>query len=348
MGSLHTVRDKEQLGLVGNESLISLSREALGDYGLVVARLTARAVDPGPNGKMGIRIFMDADRSPYCNISTEVLCDGGGFNGYEVEGLLFSSSYFFEILTVFLVVDRMGADSFTPDSGVMISKSKINSDGGLFQWTIDANPQDINLLDFYRPDGTPAYITMGDYRQLADALFHSGTRSGSEYEYVDKANSLHFYVINAHRDTTGVLSYTAAVRALSKGPHNYKAALGWGKVVSGRNSPIKKGVTCSYQLTNKGSYVAPAEEGAEPQDVWAFFKSDVYRLKATVEGRGWKVELPNALATAEFGKTVTVQVAVAADSSAALAAIVKLTATSESDPSVSVTGSCIVGKYFNF
>lgn len=251
------------------------------------------------------------------------------------------------MLTDCVVIDRMGADSFTPDSGVMISKSKIDSDGGLFQWTIDANPQDINLLDFYRPDGTPSYITLGDYRQLADALFHSGTRSGSQYEYVDKANKLHFYIIHAHRNAVGVLSYTAAVRSLDKGPHKYKASLGWGKVVSGHNSPTKKGVTCSFPLTNKGSYNTAAGQATHPEDVSAFLKSDVYRLTATVEGRGWKVDLPNALATAEFGTTITVQVAVAADISAALAAIVKLTATSESDPSVSVSGSCWVGKYFN-
>lgn len=349
MGSLHTMRDKAQLGLVVNESLILLSREALASSGIVVAKLTARAAALGPADKMGIRIAMDADRSPYCNISTEVLCDGGGFNGYEMEGRFPDSSASGGMLTL-TVVDRMGADSFTPDSGVMISKSKIDSDGGLFQWTIDANPQDINLLDFYRPNGTAAYITLGDYRQLADALFHSGTRSGSEYEYIDKANSLRFYIINAHRDASGVLSYTGAVKSLDKikPPHKYKVTLGGGRVISGRNSPTKKGVTCSFQLTNKGTYSAAGAGAAHPQDVSTFLKSDVYRLKATVDGRGWKVELPNALTTAEFGKTVTVQVAVAADSNAALASIVKLTATSESDPSVSSTAQCWVGKYVNF
>jgi hypothetical protein len=36
--------------------------------------------------RMGIRIAMDTDRPPYCNTSTGVLCDAGGFNGYGVEG----------------------------------------------------------------------------------------------------------------------------------------------------------------------------------------------------------------------------------------------------------------------
>jgi hypothetical protein len=250
----------------------------------------------------------------------------------------------------------MGADSFTPDSGVMISKSKIDSDSGLFQRVVDAYSQDINLLDFYRPIGTAAYITLGDYRQLADALFHAGTRSGTEFEYVDKANSLHFYVIGAYRDSTGVLSYTAAVRSPDTpkgaksgvtGPYKYKVALGWGKVVSSRNTPIQKGVMCSFRLNNKGSYSTTAASAAHLQDVSAYLKSDVYRLESTAAGQGWKVELPNALATAEFGKSVTVKVAVAADSNAALSAIVKPTATSEFDPSASVTGERWVNKHIN-
>src|SRR3569833_737839 len=57
-------------------------------------------------------------------------------------------------------------------------------------------------------------MTVGDYRQLSDALFHAGTDSGSEYEYVDTANRLHFYVLDPHRDSSGVLSYTVAVRSL--------------------------------------------------------------------------------------------------------------------------------------
>ena len=148
---------------------------------------------------------MNADLSPPCDVSTEVLCDGGGFNNYTVE-----------------VVDRMGADSFTPDSGVLISKTK-DQDRAPFQWAIDANPQDIEMVDFYRPDGTKAMITMGDYRQLSDALFHAGTRSGSEYEFTDEANRLHFYVLDVRRDSTGVLSYTVAVKSLdgSGGPSTH-------------------------------------------------------------------------------------------------------------------------------
>jgi hypothetical protein len=236
----------------------------------------------------------------------------------------------------------MGADSFTPDAGVLLSKTK-NQDRAPFQWVIDANPQDIELVDFYRPDGTPAMVTMGDYRQLADALFHAGTRSGSEYEHVDEANRLHFYVLDVRRDPAGVLSYTVAVRSLDSGggPSTHGVALGRGEVTSG-GVPTNRGVTCSFPLTNTGSYSAGGQE--HPEDVASYLTSDVYRLSADVAGRGWRVELPNALATAKFGATTTVQVAVAANPDAAPTGFVKLTATSESDPGKTVTKQCRVDR----
>lgn len=324
MGCLHTLRDKNKLGLVSNESILHLTRNGLAESGqTVVARLTARAVVPGESDLMGIEIAMDEDLSPSCNISTDPLCDGGGFDGYSVE-----------------VIDRMGPDSFTPDSGVMLSKTKTELSDGLYQWTIDANPQDIEMVDFIRPDGSKAMITMGDYRQLSDALFHAGTRSGSEFEYVDKPNSLHFYIIDAHRTGDGVLSYTTAVRSLDRSNVDRSAlgvSVGWGNVVSGGNNrPTDRGVTCSFRLRNTGKHSSSSP----------FTNSDVYRLEASpVFAPGWRFALPNALATAEFGGAVRVNLAVAANDRASWAAMFRLTATSESDPTVSSSGYCVVNKY---
>ena len=92
-----------------------------------------------------------------CSISTDPFCDGRGYNNYTVE-----------------VVDRMGTDSFTPDSGVLLAKTK-DQDRAPFEWVVDANPQDIGMTDYVLPDGTEVPITIGDYRQLSDALFHAGT-----------------------------------------------------------------------------------------------------------------------------------------------------------------------------
>ncbi|KAK8861941.1 secreted metallopeptidase [Apiospora arundinis] len=327
MGSLHSLRDKAQLGLVSNASILHLSREGLATSGLVVATVTARAVDPGPSGLMGLRVDMDADRSPACDIATDVLCDGGGYNHYHVE-----------------VVDRMGADSFQPDHGVLLSKTTNDGNTQPFMWTIDANPQDIGLVDFVRPNGTKAYITMGDYRQLLDALFHAGTRSGSQFEHVDEANRLHFYVVDVHRDSSSeILSYTVAVRSLDgsggKSQHSVKLATGSAK----GGNPTAGGVTCAFELSNTGTF-AGKDDASHPDNAAAYLDSDVFRLSAAVEGAGWRVEVPNALAAVKFGEKTMAKVAVGASSDAAASAVVTLTATSESDGKVVATAKCSVSK----
>ncbi|KAI1413322.1 M6 metalloprotease [Hypoxylon sp. FL1857] len=326
LGSLHTMGDKMRIGLVDSSSVLMVSREALPSSGPVVAEITARCINPGEDELMGLHVIMGTDLSPICNTSTDPLCDGGRYNNYDIE-----------------VIDRMGADSFTPDSGVMISKTK-DVDNAPFQWTIDANPQDINVVDFYRPDGTPSMLTIGDYRQLADALFHAGTNSGSQYEYIDEANRLHFYIVDIRRDTAGVLHYTVGVRSLDgSGSSSYGIELSEGQVAEGPQAKASvNGVTCAFRLTNLGVYT---DGGAEhPQDLSAYLGSDIYRLSAEVDGEGWRVEVPNALATAKFGAQTAVNVAVGATAEAASKAVVKLVATSESDPSVSISKECQVRK----
>ncbi|PHH90899.1 hypothetical protein CDD83_2318 [Cordyceps sp. RAO-2017] len=321
MGSLHTMRDKNQLGLLANNSMMRISRAALARAGPVVARITARAV---VSDLMGVRVEMDGDRSPRCDIAKDVLCDGGGYNNYEVE-----------------VVARMGADSFQPDSGVMISKTK-DIDREPFQWTIDANPQDIQLVDFYRPNGTVAMVTMGDYRQLADALFHAGTRSGSEFEYVDAPNGLHFYIAQKHLDRDGVLSYTIGIRSLNstdRSRHGVRLSAGKART-GGQDKPTGRGALCSFDLTNSGT--PSGHHSHQPHS--AALGSEIYRLRAEVEGSGWRVEVRNALAVARFGETVCVDVAVGALADAADTGTVTLTASSESDSSVKAVARCEVAK----
>jgi M6 family metalloprotease-like protein len=109
LGSLHTVRDKVKIGLVNSSTVLQISTDALASQGIVVANITARSVDPGLHGLIGLNITMKKDLSPKCNTSTDPFCDGGGYNNYNIE-----------------VIDRMGADSFQPDSGVMISKTRIS------------------------------------------------------------------------------------------------------------------------------------------------------------------------------------------------------------------------------
>lgn len=316
MGSLHTMRDKHHIGLIGNEVVLQVSRDALAQSGLIVAEVTARAVDPG-KGLMGLNITLPTDLSPTCNVNTDPLCDGGKYNAYNME-----------------VVDRMGADSFCPDSGVMISKSKFGDAPQPFQWVIDANPQDIKVVDFIRPNGTAKYYTIGDYRQLADALFHAGTRSGSQYEFVDEANKLHFYVININRDDTGVLRYTVGVKStVGSGPSTHGVKLGEGKPETqyGSSKQSDRSVLYTFELHNEGIFTK--SNATHPQDLTQWLNYDIYRVVASVEGEGWKIEVPNALATAKFGEATTVKVAVGGTGETK----VKVTVTSESDPNVKAT-----------
>ena len=83
------------------------------------------------------------------------------------------------------------------------------------------------MIDFYRPDGTPVAVVRGDPRQLNDASFHAGTNSGSEYEYKDNFNRLHFYVLKKYRDANGVLFYDVGVRRYDgAGPFARNLSLG--------------------------------------------------------------------------------------------------------------------------
>ncbi|WP_309114334.1 M6 family metalloprotease domain-containing protein [Saccharothrix sp.] len=318
MGAQHVLRNKMKLGIVDERNVLRLSREALADSGVVIAKVTARTVQPGPNGLSGINIAMGTgDLSPACDVRTDPLCDGGGYQNYTVE-----------------VVDRMGSDSFTPDAGVLLAKTK-NEDRAPFAWVIDANPQDIGMTDYVLPDGRKVPITVGDYRQLSDALFHAGTNSGSEYEHVDPANRLHFYVLDVKHDHQGVLSYTVAIRSLDgKGPQQRGV-----RVLPTAGRTGSDGVaTCHFPLFNTGRPATPA--GGHPEDVGQYLDGDVYRVSATTAD-GWAVSVPNALATAKFGGQVHVPVHAKRDGGSPVGKVT-LTATSESDPTKTATASCTV------
>jgi hypothetical protein len=230
------------------------------------------------------------------------------------------------------VVQRIGYDSFTPDNGVLIAKNKDregNTCGyNCFTWVIDAHPQDIDQRDFVKPDGTRVMRTVADYRQLNDALFKAGLRSGSAFEWTDEPNRLHFYVVDLHRNATGILSYTVAVRSLDgAGPHERGVAARAPESFSVSGSP---GVL-EVSVTNTGKR-APLDPGLHPADASASLSSDVYRLSVEVDGEGWSAHLRNALVAIEAGKSAGVPVYVARASGAKPGRVV-VTAVSESDPS---------------
>nr|OQO31201.1 hypothetical protein B0A51_01580 [Rachicladosporium sp. CCFEE 5018] len=221
----------------------------------------------------------------------------------------------------------------------MLSKTK-NEDRQPFEWMIDANAQDLGLLDFVRPNGSASYITVGDYRQLADGPFHAGTRSGSKAEYVDEANRLHFYVLDVPRDAQGVLHYVVGARSLDSRIGRAGVRLSAGKVGQMyKNTDSEFSTTCTFDLKNTGKSSAQARGNTT-----SYLQSDLYRLSVEVDGEGWQAVLPNEFASATFGESTKVKVAVGAGNGAARQGKVYLTAVFELDASQVSKKTCRVGR----
>ena len=318
------LRNRVAMGFLTADRIVQISRQGLATSGVAVARITARTVDPHPGEYAGMTVRLDgtpADRTPPCDRNADPLCAGDpAFDYYSME-----------------VVQRIGYDSFTPDSGVLIAKNKDkqnNSCGySCHAWVIDARPADMNMVDFVKPDGTRVMRTIADYRQLNDALFHAGLRSGSEFEWRDEANRLHFYVIDVHRDPRGILSYTLAVRSLDDAGGQARGVTASAPATA---QVAGTGGRIDVSITNTGKAPAlPAE--AHPGAPAAAFANDLYRVSVAVAGDGWAADLQNALVSIPSGASATVPVFVGRASSAAATGRVTVTVVSESDPKARAT-----------
>ena len=323
------VRNRLETGFITEAQLVTLNRDGLARSGLAVADVTARAVEPLPGSFAGIVVRLDGpepqDRTPPDDPATNPLSPGTpNYNSYSVE-----------------VVQRIGYDSFTPDNGVLIAKNKDTLRGrnggpngfNSYIWAIDAKPEDIGLVDFVRPNGEEVMRTVADYRQLNDALFHAGLDSGSEFEWQDMFNRLHFYVINLAKNQEGILSYTVGVRSLDgSGPQVRGVAIDGPaeETVRRANTPV------SFTLLNTGT-AESTDPALHPSDANTHLESDIYRLAVSIDGEGWSAQLLNALAAVEFGGSQTVTVYVSQEGGSSATATVTLRATSESDPSVTAT-----------
>lgn len=278
MGSQFTLRNKMRLDMLDDEQVLSLSTDDLAAGGVARATVSARSVNRSDR-TAGFSIALSQGDRSSCEAEGYVgdrawLCDRGGFENYTVE-----------------VVDQMGMDSFTPSSGVHLAKTK-NQDRAPFVWSIDANPEDIGWVDFVRPNGEVAMVSLGDPRQLNDAMFRAGTRSGARYEHVDEANRLHFYVLERAVDAMGVLTYDVAVRSLDAAPDGRGVALG-----AARAEIVEAGSTgtVTVPVTNTGT-------GGE-----GIYDSDVYRVQAVLaEGDGWSLTQPYEVVAVAAGQTVEV------------------------------------------
>jgi hypothetical protein len=138
--------------------------------------------------------------------------------------------------------------------------------------------------------------------------------------------------------TVGVASTTTNVTTNAQ----HGIELGSGKLADAvPTGNSTDGTYCTFELKNTGK-AASLAKNPHPQDLSAYLGSDIYRLKAEVKGKGWKVALPNALAYAKAGKQKTVSVAVGCQGDCSKEATVTLVATSESDKSVTKSKTCKV------
>ena len=326
------LRQRLQFGFVDTSQVLMLSRDGLARSGIAVVDVTARAVDPLPNTVAGISIRLDGaapqDRTPVDDPATNPLSSGvPNYNFYTVE-----------------VVQRIGYDSYTPDNGVLIAKNKDRSSntGGpngvnVFAWTIDAHPRDIGKIDFRRPNGDSVMRSIADYRQLNDALFHAGTRSGSVAEWEDTANRLHFYIVDRKTDSRGINSYTLAVRSLDgRGPH-LRATTALSSVESKKSNQQ----TVRVHIGNMGT-MEPMPDSLHPHQRNDVFRSDVYRLSAKIDGKGWSVDLPNEFVAVPVGESRDFIVNVRRSRGSSARAVLTWRAISESDPGSTAIGTTTV------
>ena len=315
------LRNRMANEFIAEDQVLTLSRDGLAATGLAVARVTARAVHPLPGTHAGIVVRLDGeeprDRTPEDDPATNPLSAGTpNYDFYSLE-----------------VVQRVGYDTFTPDDGVLIAKNKDSFRGrnggpnefNSFIWVIDAHPEDMNAVDFVKPNGEEVLRTVADYRQLNDALFHAGTDSGSEFEWIDEPNRLHFYVIGLQQDAQRIRTYTLGVRSLDGSGLRERSA----DLIGPAELEVGAGVTpVMFSLRNDA-----VSQGDTAFD-W-----DVYRLTASIEGEGWAVQLPNELVAVRSGEAGEITVSIRKGSGDG---VLTITATSESDPGVALAVSTTI------
>jgi M6 family metalloprotease-like protein len=317
------LRNRMVNGFIPDQQILTISRENLAKTGPVVATVTARAVEPLPGTFAGIIVRLDGeephDRTPVDDPAVNPLSSGiPNFDFYSLE-----------------VVQRIGYDSFCPDNGVLLAKNKDKEsrNGGpngfnCFSWVIDAHPEDINMIDYVKPDGAPVMRTIADYRQLNDALFHAGNNSGSLYEWEDTANKLHFYIIDLQKNSEGILSYKIGVRSL-EGSDSQKHGIA---VIPPRSYKMKNQAEyCNYIITNTGE-IRNSDFSPDDMDTSNNLICDIFRLNISVEGEGWNAELLNSLTAVKPGDSQKITVYVSRKEKCSASARITLTAQSESDP----------------
>ena len=368
------LRSKLLHHFLADDDVLHLNRDGLARSGLAVGRVVARAVEAGANQLSGITVTLDGteprDRTPAQDIDRNPLATRPEFHYYTIEvvqrigydsftpdnGVLIAKNKYGGATdgsgrggevspeAASSLNTRIATGPSTPAGGRGAGGRGGRGGGGgntcgynCFSWVIDAHPEDMNKVDFRRANGEVVMRTVADYRQLNDALFHAGLNSGSQYEWQDEPNRLHFYVVDVQRDRN-ILSYTIGVRSLDgSGPQRRGVAISNGQ--ARRTNATAS--TCTFNVSNTGA-ATPTDAALHPQNANAFLTSDIYRFVASAETQGWTAQLNNALAAIRVGASQPVTVFVSRAGNAAANSVVTLKAMSESDPSKTATATCRV------
>lgn len=324
----HMLRNKMKQGFLEDDQVLRVNRDELIESGPVFADVTARQAPIGSKfgrtGLYGINISMN-DLTPKDYLA-------GDWRNDILNNRLYDN-YTLE------VVDRFGTDSFAADSGVLIAKTK-DAETAPNIWVVDSHPEDINLKDFTRPDGTTAMVGKGDPRQTLDALFKAGSgkslvagkfdgsidKDTIVSEYIDSYNKLHFYILGNRKDNDGVLRYQVAVRN-TDGAGAYTRGV---EVSAGTIAPAVQDKVAVYHfnVTNTGE------------------AKDLIRINASAD-EGWAVQLDNNVIAVEPGATVKVPVYVKIPKGKTAPATLTFTAASETDPNQRVTDTNLLASNLN-
>ena len=274
--SHHMLRNKIKQGFLSEDQYLQLDRDELAVTGPVFTDVLAREVPVGEefgrDGLLGINISM-VDLTPKNSLEDDWRAD-------MQRGEKWYDNYTLE------VVDRVGYDSFLPDAGVLLAKTK-NAESAPNIWVVDSHDEDINQVDFTRPDGSDANLSKGDFQQLADSLFKAGTAEGVVSEYRDEHNRLHFYMLAKKQDKDNALSYRVAVRHMDgAGPYKRGVSLSGGKA-----SPASPGRVAVYhhKVKNTGN------------------GTDLIRLNVSTKDN-WETRIQNEVIEVKPGQTVDVPV----------------------------------------
>jgi len=303
--SHHMLRNKIKQGFLSTDQYLSLESDKLAETGPVFSDILAREVPSGNefgrSGLLGININM-VDLTPRNYLKDDWRADMQNgekwYNNYTLE-----------------VVDRVGFDSFVPDSGVLLAKTK-NSESAPNIWVVDSHKEDINLVDFKRPDGSTAMLSKGDYQQLADATFKAGTGKDVVSEYEDVYNRLHFYILDKKYDDKGALSYRVAVRHMD-GAGSFVRGV---TVSNGSANEAVPGRVATYNFTVKNTGAA----------------TDLFRINVKTDGN-WETQIQNNVIEVGAGQSVTVPVYVKIPNGKPSPTNLTFTSTSETDKGKSST-----------